>query len=120
MTSTPIQHDWLYIGQSVFLFVIGLISSWNAYRANRTAKTVDVTAKTVNVVHDLVNSQSGMTKKALAEVTAAKALLTEGKQGHSLDVSAAEAAMADYLDHVKKQAKVDSKLETTETKTIIL
>jgi hypothetical protein len=113
MTSTPIQHDWLYIGQSVFLFVIGLISSWNAYRANRTAKTVDD-------VHDLVNSQSGMTKKALAEVTAAKALLTEGKQGHSLDVSAAEAAMADYLDHVKKQAKVDSKLETTETKTIIL
>jgi hypothetical protein len=101
MTSTPIQHDWFAIGQSVFLFAVGLITAWNAWRASRTAKTV-------NQIHTLTNSAMGA-QKTLAEVTAAKAVLTVGLESHAADQKAADEAMADYLDHVKKQSAVDSK-----------
>ena len=77
--------------------VLGGLQAWNTYQQKKTSKTV-------NEVHVLVNSNMGLTLHALAQVTAAKAAITK----NDMDIDDANDAMAKYLDHVEKQAKVDA------------
>lgn len=77
--------------------VLGTLQAWNTWNQRKTARTVDQ-------VHVLVNSQMTITKKALAEVTSAKAAITLDL----MDISAAQKAMEDYLEHVARQTNSDS------------
>ena len=90
--------DWKDAGQAVGMFALGVIMVWNKWQQNKTAKTVEV-------IHELTNSSMGLQKKALADVSAAKAAITKDP----LDVKASEAALADYLAHVNKQSAADTK-----------
>lgn len=76
---------------------LGLLQAWAAYRQHKIAKTVDQ-------IHTLTNSAMGWSKRTLAEVTSAKAAITK----NPTDQQAADTAMADYLDHVSRQSKVDA------------
>lgn len=115
MTSEP---NWLSAGQAVFTFAIGIMTAYNAWRGQRadaiakataakvsnTAAKVEAVAGTVAEVHTLVNSAMGVQKKALAEVTSAKAAITHDEA----DRLAAKEAMDDWLKHVGKQSAVDA------------
>ena len=90
--------DWKDAGQTTFMFLVGVMMAYNAWRAGKTAKTIDV-------IHVLTNSQMTLQKKSLAEVTAAKAALTVGQPGNAADVASAKAAEKDYLEHVAKLTK---------------
>lgn len=97
------QTDWGVVGQNLAVLLIGLISTWNLYKTNKTQKTVEKTAQTVEVVKTLSDGAMGLQKRALAEVTAAKAAITR----HPEDEAAAATAMKDYLDHALKEAKIN-------------
>jgi hypothetical protein len=62
------------------------------------------TSKVVNEIHALTNSAMTQQKKTLAEVTAAKSVITKDPK----DVEAATEAMKDYLSSVNKQSNVES------------
>lgn len=101
----PLTHDaamnaseWKDAGQATGMFILGALMVWNKWQQGKTAKTVEV-------IHALTNSSMGLQKKALADVSAAKAAITKDPE----DIKASEAAMADYLDHVKKQSTADTK-----------
>lgn len=97
--------DWASLGQNFFLLLVGLLTAWNAWRAKKTAGTVEQ-------IHTLTNSAMGLSLKSLAEVTAAKAAITKDPT----DLKAAGEAMNAYLVHVAKQAQVDSSSNTTPAK----
>lgn len=90
------KADWFSIGNNLLLFAIGVLTAWNVWRSQRNTSTL-------NKVHVLVNHQMELQKKALAEVTAAKALLTNDPS----DRAAADLALADYKQQVKKQATIE-------------
>jgi len=97
--------EWKDAGQAAGMFALGALMVWNKWQQGKTAKTVEV-------IHALTNSSMGLQKKQLAEVTAAKAAITRSgpdAQAAALDQRSADQAMADYLDHVSKQSKADSK-----------
>ena len=88
--------DWFVVGQNILLLIVGAVTAWNAWRSSKNASTL-------NKVHVLVNHQMELQKKALAEVTTAKYLLSKDPS----DKAAADAAVADYLKHVERQSVVD-------------
>jgi hypothetical protein len=102
---TSPNTDWSSLGQNLFLLLLGLLTAWNAWRAKKTAGTVEQ-------IHTLTNSAMGLSLKSLAEVTAAKAAITKDPA----DLKAATEAMNAYLSHVSKQATVDSSSNTTPAK----
>lgn len=113
------QTDYGAIGQNLVVLLIGLISAWNLYKTNKTQKTVEKTAQTVEVVKTLSDGAMGLQKRALAEVTAAKAAITRDPK----DETAATTAMNDYLDHALKEAKINGlerKLEDIKKGTVLL
>ena len=83
--------DYGQIGTAVAVAFLGFMSVWNRRQASKIAKTVDT-------VHGLVNSQMTTTKRALAEVSAAKAAITKDPK----DIASAKAAMNEYLAHVQQ------------------
>ena len=88
---------WIGLGQSLCLFIIGVVTTWSAWRNKKNSRII-------SDVHILVNSQMGITLQALAQVTAAKAAITN----NDVDIDDANQAMTKYLDHVEKQARVDA------------
>lgn len=87
--------DYGAIGTAVAVGFIAVMQVYQSHKAKQMAKTLDT-------VHTLTNSSMGLQKKALMEVTAAKAAITRSKQ----DEEAAGVAMADYSAHMEQQAKV--------------
>ena len=91
------------IGTFVGLALIAFLQTWNARRTKRVEQKVAITAETVEKVHLLTNSAMGLQKKALAQVSAAKAAITHDPE----DQKIADSALSDYLEHIGKQSKVD-------------
>jgi hypothetical protein len=132
MTPAPIQHDWLAIGQSFGVFVLGVLAAWNKISQSKTAKTVEATADKVSdindqalenakkleenaedtrftrlmvdKIHGLTNGTMTAAKRTIAEVTSAKALITK----NPVDQAAAEDAMNDYLRYITAQLGINS------------
>ena len=90
------KFDWFTVGQNLLLLLVGIVTAWNAWRSSKNTATL-------NKVHVLVNHQMELQKKALAEVSQAKYVLTKDP----LDKAAADLAMSEYLKHVERQSVID-------------
>lgn len=104
--------EWGALGTGLAVAFIAFMQIWGKWKQDQVAKKVEATAvkvestaKVVDVIHGLSNSAMTATKKTLAEVSAAKAVITHDPT----DELAAKEALEDYLLHVVKQAKVDAK-----------
>jgi hypothetical protein len=90
------EIDWSYIGERAFLAFIGVCTAWNTWAGNKRSRQL-------SEIHALSNSAMGAIKKSLAQVTAAKAVLTNDWG----DKKIADDAMQDYLEHESRQHKAD-------------
>ncbi len=97
--------EWSALGTGIAVAFIAFMQIWQKWKQDQVAKQVQASAKVIDVIHELSNSAMGAQKKTLAEVTSAKAMITHD----ATDELAAKEALADYLLHVGKQAKVDAK-----------
>lgn len=121
----PIAHDWLSIGQTFGLFIIGIITAWTKVKQNTTSKTVEATAlkvdetaaqsvataQTVDKIHDLTNGSMTAQKNTVARVTATLAAITKDPA----DEAIAKEAMKEFVEHVSAQSS--SKTQSTVIKT---
>ncbi len=90
------EIDWTYLGERAFLAFLGICTAWNTWAGNKRSKRLEE-------IHALSNSAMGTVKKALAQVTAAKAVITNDWG----DQKMADDAMKDYLEHESRQHKAD-------------
>ncbi len=80
--------DWTALGTGLGLAFVAFMQVYNNWKGNQRDKQI---AKVV----DMTNGTMGLQKRSLAEVTAAKAVITKDP----MDVEAAKIAKADSDDH---------------------
>ena len=106
------ETNYLQLGQSAGLFLLGIFSAWSIWRQKKTGKTVDS-------IHTLSNS--AMSAQLTLNVNFAKAIAVQARriaddskqQGDIAAATAADVVVASQQklldEHLLAQAKVDAK-----------
>ncbi len=97
---TPEPFNWTALGMGLATAFIAFMQVYNSWRASQRDKNVAVIDSKVNKVVDMTNGTMGLQKQSLAEVTAAKAVITKDPA----DEEAARSAKASFDEHVMTTA----------------
>lgn len=104
LAANTVGTDWTALGGNLFIMFVAILTAWNTWRQQRTAKTVQETAVNVERVHKLTNSNMGDT--LLISYTSALALAAQKNTPENAEL--ARLARVKYEDHMSKQAHVDA------------